>query len=161
MIMSPLKYFVVFLMGVFLTGFVFDYTKKIPEFKFETLEGKAYNKQSLGDKPVIVIHFSPHCGYTQQATSTLIDSINLFEDKQILMVTRFSKADVSNFIQNFNLNKHKNITVVLDKNQKFADFFEPTGFPSFFLYDKDKNFIEKYRGLTDMKVLDDAFNKKE
>lgn len=150
----------IILIGVFLSGFVLDYTKKLPDFKFETLEGEAYNKQSLGDKPVIVIHFSPHCGYTQQATSNLIDSINLFKDKQILMVTRFSKKDVSNFIQTFNLDKHKNITVVLDKKEKFADFFEPTGFPSFFLYDKDKNFIEKYRGLTDMKVLDNAFKSK-
>ena len=68
------------------------------------------------------------------------------KDVQILMFTYLPYNEMMDFYKNYRLNRFKNITVARDAAFFFPVYFKVKNFPSFYIYDKNRNFKKFLEG---------------
>lgn len=105
--------------------------------------------------PLFLIIFSPECEHCQKETEELIDSIDRFKNIQILMVTTFPFSQMKAYIETYQLNRFKNITVGWDKFLILPTYYRMRNFPFLAYYDKKGKLIDVTEGALPLhKVLE-------
>lgn len=120
----------------------------VPQFTvFKAPDSTAFTREDLKkNKPVIFFIFSPECGHCQHETEMMIRHMDKLKDVQILMVTYLPYNEMMDFYNNYKLNRFPNITVARDAAFFFPVYFKVKNFPSFYIYDKKRNFKEFLEG---------------
>jgi len=132
----------------------------LPEFTFITLEGDTFRNDDLEKQtPAIFIFFSPKCSKCQTEAQELSDNIDLFKSTQIIFVSPFNKDTIEKFMYAFELEKHAQIKVLRDPLDRFYEIFGSNMFPSIYIYNKDHEFVDYFKGGVEIEELHDIIAK--
>ncbi|HEX8549042.1 MAG TPA: redoxin domain-containing protein, partial [Cytophagaceae bacterium] len=127
---------------------------KLPEFTYQTLEGKKFSSEDLKASKIMLVYFNPLCDICQRETQMILDNIKYFEKIQIVFISPAEIVDVEKFSNKFKLDQFKEITVLHDKNDLFYKQFDAIGYPSVYLYNEKKELLTYFEaeiGLEDIK----------
>lgn len=97
-------------------------------------------------KAVVLIFFSPDCEHCQHETRELIKHIDLFKKVQIVMYSPLEYKYVKKFYDEYGLGQYKQFIVGSDTRYKLGNFYKAHTYPSIFVYDKNKKFVEAFEG---------------
>ena len=121
--------------------------KTMPDFSFETLEGKTFTQNNLEtDQPTVLIYFNSGCDYCQHEAQSIEQHIESFKDVQLVFVSYETKETIQQFSKTYKLNNYDNIILLCDTRDDFATRFDATSIPYLLIYDKDKKLIAKHKG---------------
>jgi thiol-disulfide isomerase/thioredoxin len=111
------------------------------------------------NQALLVDFFSPDCDHCLVATENMISHMDKLKDVQIVMVTTISFQGMKAFIQKYQLDQYKNITVGFDYSFIVPTFFRIKNFPFLALYDKKGNLINAFDGGLPVEKLVEIFSK--
>jgi peroxiredoxin len=131
-----------------------DYPKVIPDFEIFTIEGQSFTSKDVQNENYsFFIYFNPECGHCK----TAFEALNLkVEDLKKANVTLYpvsanTKEKTTTFFEELapEIYDLRQTNVLIDDNFKFADKFFVGGYPTSYLYDKNKKLIKVYNGTTE------------
>jgi len=132
--------------------------KTIPEFSFLKMqsEGIFNSKDIKKGKQTLIVLFSPTCIHCKLALNHFSNNYDEhLKNVQIILVSEYEAKDVIPFLKEnapVFLN-NKNVELLYDSNYEFAPIFQPTSLPTFYLFDKDKNFVARKMGSVEANQL--------
>ena len=128
---------------------------EIPEFSFATLEGEEFTKADLnGGRPVIFVYANAECESCEEAAALLAAHKDELKSAQFVMVFPNDVIEVERYFEKVReIHELDNFVFVIDPYKNFRQLFGPGDFPSFFVYDKDGNFVAMIAGLSDINIL--------
>ena len=110
----------------------------LPSYKLVSSSGDTFTSSSVLQKntPTVVIYFSPTCHHCQQQTEDITSNIKQFKDVRFLFVTSYPEADTKPFLNQYAIEKFKNITMGYDSTFAMGRFYLLESLPGIFIYDK-------------------------
>lgn len=115
--------------------------EKLPVFQATMLDGKEFNslhaKYPLGvshNKPLLIHFWATWCPTCKMENST-IDALSKKFDVITIAVNSGSDAEIKSFLKEKNLS----FQVINDSNATLTKALHVSGFPTTFIYDKDRN----------------------
>lgn len=119
---------------------------KLPVFTvYKVSDSTAFTEKNLEkNKRTIFIYFGADCGHCMYFTRKLRDSIHLFENTQILMVSSSEFFKVRNFYEEQKLADCPIVTVGHDAKFFFPLHFDVRMFPSAYVYDKKGRYVKGF-----------------
>ena len=130
-------------------------TKTIPAFTiYNVTDSSKFTNLNLDkNKKTIIIYFGPDCGHCIYFTKKMMDSIHLFENTQIVMVSSFNFSSIKKFYDDNKLASFPIITVGMDEKYFFVTHYEIRQFPSAYVYNTKGKFIKSFSSEIDIKEL--------
>lgn len=130
-------------------------TLTIPNFTVAKIpdSSKFTNLNLHKDKKTIIIFFGPECGHCTVFTKKMVDSINLFKNTQIVMVSSFDYAKIKNFYDENKLADIPFITCGKDENYFFISHYGIRSFPSAYVYNSKGKFVKSFESEISIKEL--------
>jgi|LakMenEpi03Aug12_release.lakeMendotaPanAssembly.Ray.scaffolds.fasta_scaffold155122_3 hypothetical protein len=128
--------------------------KQIPEFVFETLEGKPYSRDSISYNTgeIAICHFDPDCHYCVDLANN-ISKLSVNEMKIPLIMVSSAKVDrVIAFCDSYNLQKFPSITILVDVKHQFSKYFGSNKVPVTYYY-KNSILNTVFQGEADINFL--------
>jgi hypothetical protein len=118
----------------------------IPEFKVRNVVDSSLftNKNFEKGKRTIIMYFGPDCGHCSYFTKRMMDSISIFENTQIMMVSSSEFAKVKKFYEDQKLSTVPFITTCYDKDYFFVTNFGVRAFPSAYVYNAKGKMVKFY-----------------
>ena len=106
-----------------------------------------FNTASIpaGD-PVVLFYFGPYCPYSRAQMEEILNHMQSLDKIHFYIFTTYPFGDMKKFYAYYQLNKYKNITVGIDTNNFFGEYFEARGFPYTAVYGKDKKLKKAFLG---------------
>lgn len=123
-------------------------TKTIPDFSFLDTEGNVYTNKNLPNKPVVFVYFNSDCDYCKSEATKIEERLEDFKDTQLVFVSFEEQQSIIVFAKEYNLYKKENVVFLEDKKGDFSQIFDVNSIPYIVVYDKDKNFVQKFKGAT-------------
>ena len=119
----------------------------IPDFDFIKMNRVNYSKVDLRkNKMLVFIYFNSECDYCQYEAKSISESIEQFQDVQLLFVSTEPIDTIKNFAENYNLLQQPNITFLHDSTNTFSNRFDATSIPYVLIYDAQHQLIKKHKG---------------
>jgi peroxiredoxin len=122
--------------------------QRIPDFSFHNLNGKAYTKKSLPNKPIIFVYFNSDCEYCQSEATKIQQRLKDFKDTHLVFISFEEKEGIQKFAATYKLDNQENITFLEDKKGQFSHIFDVNSIPYIVVYDADRKFLQKFKGAT-------------
>ncbi len=137
-----------------------DALKTIPEFTFVKMEGDGiFNSKDIKKgKQTLIALYSPTCIHCQLALNHLSNNYDEhLKNVQIILVSEYEAKDVMPFLKEHapKLLDNKNVEILYDSNYEFGPIFKPASIPTFYLFDKNKNFVTMKKGSVEVNKLFD------
>lgn len=128
--------------------------QQVPEFSFQTLQGKVFTKEQMKiNTPAIFLFFNSECGYCKEEAEHISKSIMEFKEAQLFFVSYEPKDSIKTFAEYYDLLQHDNIRVLLDPRSDFTHLFGATSIPYSLVYDKNQNLVAKFEGFVKVENL--------
>lgn len=133
-------------------------TLTIPNFTVAKItdSSKFTNLDFEKGKKTIIIFFGPECGHCTFFTKNMIDSIDLFKNTQILMVSSFDFVKIRKFYDENKLADVPFITCGKDDNYFFISHYSIRSFPSAYVYNTKGKFVKSFESEINIKELSEA-----
>ena len=130
-------------------------TLKIPEFVIRNVaDSSVFTQMNLKkNTKTILVYFGPDCGHCVFFAKKLMDSISLFKNTQIVMVSSFEYDHIKKFYEDNKLADCPFITVGRDKDYFFISHFGVRQFPSAYVYNKKGTFVKHLESDIDIMEL--------
>ena len=131
--------------------------KTIPDFQYINI--KKDNIFSNTDLPkkgqTLIIFYTTECIHCQIAVQHLNENFEKFKNTNVVMITTYDKEAINKFIDEYasNMKDTKNVTWLQDSEDEFLFTFNRLSFPSFYLYDKDKNLVTYKKGSIEFREV--------
>jgi cytochrome oxidase Cu insertion factor (SCO1/SenC/PrrC family) len=111
----------------------------LPAYKLVSSSGETFTSSSILQKksPLVVIYFSPTCSHCQQQAEDITSNMNQFKDAQFLFVTSYPQSDTKPFLNQYAIEKFKNITFGYDSTFSMGKFYLLESLPGIFIYNKN------------------------
>lgn len=121
-------------------------TLTIPLFELRNIvDSSIFNNTNLDKtKRTIFIYFGPECGHCTVFTKRMMDSLDLFKNTQIIMVSSFAFDKIKKFYEENNIASCPFITMGQDKDYFFISHYGIRQFPSAYVYNKAGKFVKAY-----------------
>lgn len=121
---------------------------EIPKFEFNQLNGKPFNnKNIIPDKEIVFCYLDPSCYSCKVFLEELNQKISMQKlQKQYIVI--FNKKKLTN--KGGLIKENNSIVYLYDKDDKFSKIFKLgifIEFPTFIVYNKNKNFITHKKEL--------------
>jgi thiol-disulfide isomerase/thioredoxin len=137
-----LKEVVIFALLLFISSNVLSYfksqnlnNKKLPEFQATMIDGKTFDSLHVSkDKPLLIHFWATWCPTCKMENST-IDALSKKFDVVTIAVNSGSDAEIRTFLKD----KNFSFKVINDTNTTLAKLYQVNGFPTTFIYDKNRN----------------------
>ena len=120
----------------------------IPNFSFQGLNGVTFTKKNLPNKPIIFVYFNSDCEYCQSEATKIQQRLTDFKDTHLVFVSFEEKEGIQKFATTYKLDNQENITFLEDKKGQFSHIFDVNSIPYIVVYNKNKQFIQKFKGAT-------------
>jgi thiol-disulfide isomerase/thioredoxin len=129
--------------------------KMIPSFSFLLSDSTSYlNTQHIpSDKPVVFFDFGPNCSYSRAQMEEIIEDMGTLKDIRFYLLTAFPFSEMKAFYTHYQLDKYPNITVGVDSNNFFNDYFEIRGVPYLAIYGKDHKLNAAFIGKVPVRQI--------
>ena len=130
-------------------------TKLIPSFKMMVLpDSTEFTEKNLDTgKTTILIYFGADCGHCMNFATRLIDSMSLFKNTQIVMVSSSDFSHVRKFYEDYKLASCPFLTTGKDENFFFVSHFSIRMFPSAYVYNRKGKFVKGFESEIEIKKL--------
>ncbi|SUJ23972.1 Uncharacterised protein [Sphingobacterium spiritivorum] len=155
-----MKKLIVILLSIYFTSYAAAQKAPvtIPDFTFYLLQNnQPFKQDKLPSSGYIIFnYYDPGCGHCQKMAAGIAKNIDKFSKSQIYFVTINDKPYVDGFIEMYipALKNRKNVVFLHDKDIEFIPKFNPTQYPSVYLYDaKTKKLIRHFDGEEDARKL--------
>ena len=127
----------------------------IPDFTVRNVIDSSVftNKDFKKGMRTIIIYFGPDCGHCTYFTKRMMDSISIFENTQIMMVSSSEFAKVKKFYEDQKLSTVPFITTCYDKDYFFVSNFGVRAFPSAYIYNAKGKMVKFYESEFPVKAL--------
>ena len=127
----------------------------IPDFSVRNVIDSSVftNKNFVKGKRTIIIYFGPDCGHCSYFTKRMMDSIDIFHNTQIMMVSSSEFAKVKQFYQDQKLSTVPFLTTCYDKDYYFVTNFGVRSFPSAYIYNAKGKMVKFYESEFPVKAL--------
>ena len=121
---------------------------KLPNFTFQTLNGRAYTQKHLPEKEhYLILYFSPDCHYCTDEMDDMIKHKQWFTNCFILLVSPSTVQQLNAYHQ-YLANKGINYQILSDSKYQFSNYFGPANIPTNYLYSRNKQLVKKFNGGT-------------
>lgn len=121
--------------------------KTIPEFSFAELDNIIFNNNSLKSNiPTVFLYFNSECDFCQYEAQSINESIDKFNDIQLVFVSTESIEKIKAFSKQYNLNNKENIIFLNDAKDTFSKTFNASSIPFTLIYDKRQQLIKTHKG---------------
>jgi peroxiredoxin len=125
---------------------------KLQDFKFYDSAGKVFGKSGLmPNQPLLVFYFNPDCDHCQQQAKWVHEGLAKIKAKnaQMMWVSDAEINDIVAFRKNyFPSNIGVPMFFVQDKDMKIDDWFGYSEVPTILVYDREGNFVVKFKKET-------------
>ena len=126
-----------------------------------TLDGEPASTASIPDeKPLVLYYFNTECIFCQETFTDLPNHKELMEEATLLFVSDENPGLVREFITDMELDDGSEIQFYVDADQHVKEHFAVRGVPAIYLYDKEGELIELYRGATALTNIRSELQKK-
>lgn len=126
----------------------------LPEFDFNTLDGKPFHRADFSDDlSVALLYFNTTCPHCNAEIEDILTNPTLLDSVYFLMISRQKSEFLSQFVREKKLASWKNITVVTDAKDVFPKTFGTVMVPTLFLYGEDQRLIKFFKGETSTKAI--------
>lgn len=132
---------------------VAENTKTIPNFSFLDINSNIYSNKNLQNKPIIFVYFNSDCDYCQSEAKKIEDRIEDFKKIQLVFISFEEQEGIVAFAKEYNLYNKENVVFLEDKKGVFSQIFDVNSIPYIVIYDKDKNFLQKFKGATKIDAI--------
>jgi thiol-disulfide isomerase/thioredoxin len=127
---------------------VAENTKSIPNFSFIDIEDNVYTNKNLSNRPIVFVYFNSDCDYCQSEATKIQERLEDFKEVQLVFVSFEEQKNIIDFAKEYQLYKKENVVFLEDKEMVFSQIFDVNSIPYIVVYDKDKNFLQKFKGAT-------------
>lgn len=127
----------------------------IPTFVLDNVvDSTAFTDANLDKtKKTIFIYYGPDCGHCVQFARKMMDSISMFKNTQIVMMSSVDFQRIKTFYYDNKMNDVPIITMGRDPKYAFVSLFDIRQFPSAYLYDEKGKFVKSYSSEVAIKDL--------
>ena len=136
-----LKEVMVFALMLFIFSNILSYlkspnldNKKLPVFQATTLDNKSFDSLHVDKNKPLLIHFWATWCPTCKMENSTIDALSKKFDVVTIAVNSGSDADIQTFLKEKNLS----FQVINDNNSTLVQALHVSGFPTTFIYNKNK-----------------------
>jgi thiol-disulfide isomerase/thioredoxin len=114
--------------------------KPIPSFNLLLIDSSTHlNTNTLpSGEPIVFFYFSPHCPFCRAQMQDIIDNSKNLKDIRFVLLTAGPYSELKSFYKHYDLSKYPNVTVGLDYDDFFGNYFKTSRVPYLALYDRDK-----------------------
>lgn len=131
----------------------------LPEFTYYTMDGAKYTNHNLNaNSNVMIVYYNPLCELCREETKEILNNIDYFKNIQIVMISPNTKEEIMSFINELNLNKYTQITLLHDPDDVFYKQFQATGYPTLYLYNEKRVLIGHFNEQTEINSIKEVFN---
>jgi len=118
----------------------------IPTFVLDNVvDSTAFTDANLDKtKKTIFIYYGPDCGHCIYFAKKMMDSISMFKNTQIVMMSSVDYQKIKSFYYDHKMNDIPFITMGRDPKYAFVSLFDIRQFPSAYLYDEKGKFVKSY-----------------
>jgi peroxiredoxin len=129
--------------------------KKLPQFTFLLPDGKSkLNTDSIkSGKSFVVFYFNPNCPYCRAEIRDMLKHNKQFQKTEYYFLTNYTTGQVKPMIEEFKLDKYKNITVAIDQNSDFIKYYFIPNVPYLAIYDSQKRLQQVFVGRTGFETI--------
>lgn len=127
----------------------------IPTFVLDNVvDSTAFTDANLDKtKKTIFIYYGPDCGHCVQFARKMMDSISMFKNTQIVMMSSVDYQRIKTFYYDNKMYDVPFITMGRDPKYAFVSLFDIRQFPSAYLYDEKGKFVKSYSSEVAIKDL--------
>ena len=108
-------------------------SRTLPEFKAHTIDGSKFYSLHAGDKPLLIHFWATWCPVCKMENST-INSLS----KKFDVITIVENSDDDEKVKQFLKENNLNFKVINDEDASLASLFKVHGYPTTFIYNKNK-----------------------
>ena len=118
----------------------------IPTFVLDNVvDSTAFTDANLDtSKKTIFIYYGPDCGHCVHFAKKMMDSISMFNNTQIVMMSSVDFQKIKSFYYDHKMNDIPFITMGRDPKYAFVSLFDVRQFPSAYLYNEKGKFVKSY-----------------
>lgn len=124
-----------------------EYIKKLPEFQYQTVDGKIFTNKSLKENtPTIFLYFNSNCDFCNLEAEQIKQDINKLQRVQLIFISFEKPMLIKTFSKKYRLDHYDNVTFIHDSKVNFATTFDVKSVPAIIIYNKEKKLVEKIKG---------------
>jgi len=129
--------------------------KKLPTFKFLLTDSTSIlSTDSIKNgRSFILLYFSPNCPYCRAQIRDILKHDQQLQKTDFYFLTNYTCSEIKPMIEEFQLDKYKNITIAIDPNGDFVKYFFIPNIPYLAIYDKEKKLKQVYVGRTNFNEI--------
>lgn len=123
----------------------------IPEFSFFRLDDTPFTREDLEKgKQTVFIFFSTTCDHCQRETEAISKNFNDFSQASLYFVSKDSKSDIRKYMDTYGkgLWDKPSVTVLYDPRSEFVLKFNPSKYPSIYIYAPTRQLVKHFDGET-------------
>lgn len=128
----------------------------IPEFTFYKLDDTPFTRNDLTKTSNIVfVFFSTTCHHCQDETRAMGEHFDAFNQSTLYFISKEKKNDVLKFMEAYGkeLKDKPNVHVLLDPQSEFVLKFNPTQYPSVYIYTPTRQLVKRFSGETPIEEI--------
>lgn len=127
-------------------------TASLPDFNFQGIDSKTYNRKSVSGKPLWLIFFDTGCEYCQMEVEN-IQKMGELNEVKIWLVSQESIDSIIVFKEKYGLSTLSHIQLLKDANDAAYHIFNVTSPPASFLYSANGALIKSYKGVVKVETV--------
>jgi len=128
----------------------------VPAFQFYKADGKAFNRSQItGNRKSLFVFFDATCSHCQKTMLQLSKRYAELEKLNIYLVSLDQHITMNDFMSHYgkNLIGRKNVLLLEDRDHVFIPLFQPSKYPSLFLYSPKNTLLFNTSGDTQLPEL--------
>ncbi len=136
---------------------------EIPSFTFFTLADNSpfTQRELITSGRIVLVFFDPGCSHCQEEIGAIGENLDKFKDASFYFITMQDKPLILEFVGKYGkkLKGKNNVTFLHDGNYEFIGKFNPTEYPSLYVYSAANKRLVKYlHGPTKINTILAAVN---
>lgn len=160
----------IFIAAIFLSSTILhaqddapDYLRHpvLPVFSLLKTDSTIFTQKDIDkNKKVLIMLFSPDCGFCKIQTDSIIAGIEKLKDVEIIMATFEPMPAINAFYKQHSLRQYTNITLGRDTRYFFTPFYEATAIPFLALYDEKQKLVTTFNTSMPLEKILEAYKRK-
>lgn len=134
----------------------------IPSFQLMRPDSSLFYMKDAVPKnhAAVVIIFSPGCSHCRHQAEEITSHMQSLADVEFLFATGYPVNEMSQYINDYGLDKFPNILVGQDKGLNLGSFYQIKMLPGIFVYNKKGQLVAEFQSNVTADTLSKALNKK-
>ncbi|OJJ15133.1 hypothetical protein BKI52_39385 [marine bacterium AO1-C] len=121
---------------------------KMPDFKFTTIDGKAFTQKDLKKQTTVFFFFSTLCKHCKDNAKHLVERADDFKNVQVILFSTETPEIIKKFRDDNKLSDFPNYQLMHIENKDVYNVFGPMQVPSTLIFNKHHEMTQRIIGNT-------------